>query len=80
MIFWDYTGSPGPTVKIVLLKAGTEVGTIVGNTSIGSAGKGSYSWPMSLSGMTGSDFKVSVQSVSQPTVIDASNNNFTITF
>jgi len=77
-VAWDYSGSPGSAVKIVLLKAGTEVGTIKASTSIGSGGKGSYTWPMSASGMTGSDFKVSVQSISQPAIKDASNNYFTI--
>jgi len=78
-VTWRYTGSPGSTVKIVLLKAGVEVGTISASTSAGSGGTGSYTWPMSRAGMTGSDFKVSVQSISQPTVKDTSNNFFTIT-
>ncbi len=41
---------------------------------------GSYTWPISSSGSggTGSDYKVSVQSISQPTIKDTSNNNFTI--
>jgi PKD repeat protein len=77
-VTWDYTGSPGSAVKIVLLKAGTVVGTIKESTPIGSGGKGSYTWPMSSSGMTGSDFKVSVQSISQPAIKDTSNNYFTI--
>jgi beta-lactamase class D len=78
-ITWSYTGSPGSTVKIVLLKAGTEVGTIKDSTSTGSIGTGSYSWPMATTGTTGSDFKVSVQSISQPTIKDTSNNTFNIT-
>jgi hypothetical protein len=78
-ITWDYTGTPGSTVKIVLLKAGTEVGTIKDSVSVGSSGKGSYSWTMALGYMTGSDFKVSVQSISQPAIKDLSNNYFTIT-
>jgi hypothetical protein len=78
-ITWDYTGSPGSTVKIVLVKGGIEVGTINASTSIGSNGKGSYTWPMSLDGSTGSEFKVSIQSISQPTIKDTSNTYFTIT-
>ena len=35
---------------------------------------------ISSSGYTGSDFKVSVQSISQPTIKDLSNNYFTLTF
>jgi hypothetical protein len=78
-ITWSYTGSPGSAVKIVLLKAGTEVGTIKDSTSTGSSGTGSYSWPIYPSGTTGSDYNVSVQSISQPTIKDTSNNYFNIT-
>ena len=78
-ITWSYTGSPGSTVRIVLLKAGTEVGTIISSTSIGSSGSGSYSWPISSDGLTGSDFTVSVQSTSLSTIKDSGNNYFTIT-
>ena len=77
-ITWSYMGSPGSTVKIVLLKGGVEVGTIASSVPIGSGGKGSYTWPISSSGYTGSDFKVSIQSISQPTIKDVSNNYFTI--
>ena len=77
-VTWDYTGSPGSAVKIVLLKSGTEVGTIATSVPIGTGGKGSYTWPIYY-GTPGSDFKVSVQSISQPTIKDVSNNYFTIT-
>jgi len=76
---WSYTGSPGSTVKVVLVKGSTEVGTISASTSIGSGGTGSYTWPIDPSGTTGSDYKVSVQSISQPAVKDVSNNYFTLT-
>ncbi len=77
-VTWDYTGNPGSTMKIVLMKGTTEVGTIKDSTSIGSGGKGSYTWPISASGTTGSDYKVSVQSISQPTIKDTSDNYFAI--
>ena len=66
-------------MKIVLLKAGTEVGTIASSVSTGSGGTGSYTWPISTTGTTGSDYKVSVQSISQPTIKDTSTNYFTLT-
>ena len=68
-------------MKIVLLKGSTEVGTIADSRSIGSDGKGSYSWQIASSGSggTGSDYKVSIQSISQPSVKDTSNTYFTIT-
>jgi hypothetical protein len=78
-ITWSYTGSPGTTVKIVLLKAGIQVGTIQESTSTGSGGRGSYTWPISATGLTGSDFKVKVQSISQPAINDTGNSNFNIT-
>ncbi len=78
-VTWSYTGSPGSTVNLVLVKAGTVVGTIASGVPTGSSGTGIYTWPISSSGTTGSDFRVSVQSVSQPTVTDSSNNYFTLT-
>ena len=39
-VTWDYSGSPGSAVKIILLKGGIEVGTISSSTSIGSGGHG----------------------------------------
>ena len=79
-ISWSYAGSPGSTVKISLVKAGTEIGTIISSTSIGSGGTGSYTWTINPSAtlVTGSDFKVSVQSISQVHVTNTSNDYFTI--
>ena len=47
-ITWSYTGTPGSTVKIVLLKAGAEVSTLAASAPIGSSGKGSYTWTCSV--------------------------------
>ena len=44
LIRWSYTGNPGSTVKIELLKEGAFYKTLTSSTSIGSAGSGSYSW------------------------------------
>ena len=78
-VTWSYTGSPGSAVKIELLKGGIAVGTIAASAPIGSGGKGSFAWTIFPSGSTGTDYKVSVQSISQPTVKDVSNNYFTLT-
>jgi len=48
-------------------------------SGVPSYGTGSFSWPISTTGMLGSDFKVGVRSISKPTIKDASNNIFTIT-
>jgi hypothetical protein len=78
-ITWSYTGSPGSTVNLVLVKAGTDVGTIVSGVSTGSGGTGSYTWPIASSGTTGSDFQIRVQSTSQTTVRDVSTHYFALT-
>jgi hypothetical protein len=62
----------------MLWKTGGHGGTINASTSVGSGGKGSYTWPISTSGLTGSDFKVNVSNISQPAIFDMSNNYFTI--
>ena len=77
-ITWSYTGSPGSTVKIVLLKGGTSVGTIADNVPIGNGGKGSYSWFVWTTLTSGSEYKVSVQSKSQPAINDMTDVNFRI--
>jgi hypothetical protein len=79
-ITWSYTGSPGSTVKIELLKGGTEVRTIASGVPIGSSGKGSYSWFVPTALVSGSDYKVSIQSTSKVTVKDTSNVNFKISW
>jgi hypothetical protein len=79
MITWSYTGDPGPYVKIELLKGGYAVGTASYSTSIGTSGKGSYSWTISSTRAPGTDYRIRVTSVSQPTISDTSNGNFAIT-
>ncbi len=78
-IAWNFSGSPGSQVKIVLLKAGTVVDTINAGTPIGSNGKGTYAWSVPMINITGDDFTISIQSVSQPTIRDTSNRYFRIT-
>ena len=77
-VTWSCTGSPGSTVKIVLVKGGTEVSTLASSVSLGSGGKGSYSWFIPSTLVSGSDYRVSVQSISQPAIRDLSNANFKI--
>ena len=77
-ITWSYTGSPGLTVKIVLLKAGPKVSTLAASAPVGSSGKGSYTWLVPSTLASASDYSISVQSISQPAVKDVSNANFKI--
>ena len=77
-IAWTYSGSPGSKVNIVLLKRGTNVGTIASSVPIGSSGKGSYIWKIPSNRQTGTDYKITIQSTTQSAVKDTSNNYFTI--
>jgi len=77
-VTWSYSGSPGSTVKIVLLKGSTEVSTLASGVSVGSSGKGSYSWFVPSTLVSGSDYQIRVQSLSQSTIKDLSNAEFKI--
>ncbi|MEI7432622.1 MAG: hypothetical protein WCJ93_00055 [Methanomicrobiales archaeon] len=79
IVEWNYKGSPGSTVDIVLLKEGIEVGWIANRVPSGSEGTGSYTWPIYSTGMTGNDFKVSIRDTKQSSINGVSNGNFTIT-
>jgi probable HAF family extracellular repeat protein len=76
-ISWNYTGNPGTTVMIELLK-GTSSSVIKLSNSTGSSGKGTYSWTIPTEQAPGSNYKVRVTSRTKPSCKDASNSNFTI--
>jgi precorrin isomerase len=78
-IQWAYTGNPGSYVKIELLKGGVLNRTISSSRSIGTAGSGSYSWPIPSALAGGSDYQVRVTSTTNSAYTDASDGNFTIT-
>jgi len=81
-VTWSYTDFPaGAPVKLILLKADADVGTIITSTSIGAGGTGSFTWPIGSSATlpTGNNFKVKVQSINQPTVFGKSPAVFTLT-
>jgi PKD repeat protein len=77
-VSWEYTGNPGSTVKITRLQGGIEVGTISTSTSVGSDGKGSFTWSILPTGSTGSECKVRIQSIDQPDLTSTSSGYFTL--
>lgn len=77
-INWKYSGDPGSTVSIELLK-GTVVNQMINaSISIGSGGLGSLSWKIPSSTPVGSDYKIRITSVSNSSYTDTSNAPFTI--
>jgi hypothetical protein len=73
-ISWTFTGYPGSSVKIDLLKSGSFNRPIVSSTSISS----SYNWPIPADLTPGSDYQVVVTSASN-TLINDTSDNFKIT-
>ncbi|MFA5033140.1 MAG: Ser-Thr-rich GPI-anchored membrane family protein [bacterium] len=73
-VTWVSSGVTG-NVNIDLYKGGVLNGAIASNIS----NSGTYSWAISGSQATGTDYKVRVTSVSDTSVKDESNSNFSIT-
>ena len=78
LIQWSYTGNPGSTVKIELLKGGAFYKTLTSSTSLGSTGSGSYSWQISADTDLGTTYMIRVTSTSNSGYSDKSNANFSI--
>jgi len=78
-ITWSSTGSLGSSVNIALFNGNSFLNYITTNVPIGSGGSGSYTWQIPAGTATGSTYKIGVQSASQTSMYDLSNNDFTIT-
>ena len=78
-IRWTYSGTPGTTVKILLLRSGSSVATLASAAPIGSSGTGSYSWVPSTGLLKSSAYQIKlVVNGASPSVSDKSNNNFSL--
>ncbi len=78
-IRWSYTGDPGPSVQIDLLKGGVFSSFIYTGAPIGSGGNGSFSWPIDRMQTPGiNEYSVKVSSTTTGSVTDTSDSNFTI--
>jgi FtsP/CotA-like multicopper oxidase with cupredoxin domain len=79
LITWTYTGNPGTSVKIELLRNGVLNRTIVSSMPKGTGGSGSYNWTIPSSISTGAGYAVRITSRTNSAYTDASNTTFTIT-
>ena len=77
-IQWTYTGDPGSTVKIELLKAGAVQSTITTGTAVGTGGSGSYPWTIESAQILGTDYRIKISSTSIAGCSDTSDNDFAI--
>jgi hypothetical protein len=74
---WSYTGIPGSTVNIEVLRGGTILKVLPG-ISVGSGGFGSLNVTIPSSTPLGDDYRIRVTSSSNPTYSDISDGPFTI--
>ena len=77
-IQWNYSGNPGYSVRIELLKGGVLNRTIYNYARIGSSGSGSYNWMVPYNQAAGSDYQIRITSTSNGSYTDLSDNTFTI--
>ena len=61
-IWWNYTGNPGSSVNIELLKNGAYHSPVTASVSMGSEGIGSYNWALPSDLVSGSDYAIQVTS------------------
>jgi hypothetical protein len=78
-ITWTYTGQPGNSVKIVLLKSGVLFQTITAQVPLGADGSGSFTWTIPASLAIGRDFTIRVRSITYADCRDQSDRPFSIT-
>jgi hypothetical protein len=77
-INWTYTGNPGSSVGIRLLKNGVFNQTITFSTPIGTGGNGSFNWTIPANKTLGTDYRIRIYSISNSAYNDTSNANFSI--
>jgi len=74
---WTYTGSPGTTVDIEVLKGGAPLKTLTG-IPLGSGGIGRYNVTIPGSTPLGGNYRIRVKSASNTLYTDTSDGDFTI--
>lgn len=77
-ITWTYTGSPGGTVKIQLLKAGTPIRTLASGLAVGSGGMGAFPWTIPADLQPRSNYRIKVTHNAVKACTSISSGNFSI--
>jgi hypothetical protein len=78
-IMWNFTGNPGPYVRVELLKGGILHSTIASRVMKGFRGKGTRYWRIPRDLPAGSDYSTRITSTTNGAHTDTSDNNFTVT-
>ena len=77
-IRWNYSGYPGPTVKIEAMRGDTVLAVVNPNAPIGTAGSGSYNLTFPGNTPVRNDYRIRVTSTSYPACTDTSDGMFAI--
>jgi len=77
-ITWSYTGRPGASVRIELLKGGSPYLTIANQARIGFLKKGARYWLIPKDFLTGNDYEIKVTSTSNNSYTDTSDSPFVV--
>jgi len=77
-IRWDYTGDPGPSVKIEALRGNAVLAVINQGAPVGPGGSGSLNLTLPLNAPLGTDYRIRISSTSISIYTDTSDAPFTI--
>ena len=77
-IQWNYTGDPGPTVKIEALRGDTVLAVISHGTPVGTEGTGSLKLKLPMNAPLGTDFRIRISSTGNAMYTDTSDAPFSI--
>jgi bacillopeptidase F len=78
-IVWNFTGNPGPYIRIELLKGGILHSTIASRVRKGSRSKGARHWRIPRDLPAGNDYSIRITSTTNHAHTDTSNDNFAVT-
>ncbi|OPZ45103.1 MAG: PKD domain protein [Euryarchaeota archaeon ADurb.BinA087] len=73
---WNYTDSPGDTVRIEILRSGAALATLASSAPLGTGGSGSLNFPFPSYTPLGTDYQIKVTSNTYPACTDTSDGYF----